>query len=155
MSADLGELGRQVERQKQIRRDRAVTSPPARPRLGVGPSMVGNRLKDVSLLAGETPPPPPTARSAPPVRTLKQEPAALVAVEEPLDKATIWLSPSDQKFLDEVSHAGHGRSPRVSLSRSAVTRLAITHLAEQMTPEEIVDALSRPTKQNGPGRKRR
>ena len=155
MSADLGELGRQVERQKQMRRDRAVTSPPASPRLGVGPSMVGNRLKDVSLLAGETPPPPPTARSAPPERTLKQEPAALVAVEEPLDKATIWLSPSDQKFLDEVSHAGHGRSPRVSLSRSAVTRLAITHLAEQMTPEEIVDALSRPTKQNGPGRKRR
>ncbi len=155
MSADLGELGRQVERQKQMRLDRAVTSPPASPRLGVGPSMVGNRLKDVSLLAGETPPPPPTARSAPPVRTLKQEPAALVAVEEPLDKATIWLSPSDQKFLDEVSHAGHGRSPRVSLSRSAVTRLAITHLAEQMTPEEVVDALTRPTKQNGPGRKRR
>ncbi len=155
MSADLGELGRQVERQKQMRLDRAVTSPPASPRLGVGPSMVGNRLKDVSLLAGETPPPPPTARSAPPVRTLKQEPAALVAVEEPLDKATIWLSPSDQKFLDEVSHAGHGRSPRVSLSRSAATRLAITHLAGQMTPEEVVDALTRPTKQNGPGRKRR
>lgn len=71
------------------------------------------------------------------------------------DKVTLWLTPDHQSFLDSVVIAGKQAQPRVALSRSAVTRLALARLAEQMSEAEIVAALSGPVAQEGPGRKLR
>lgn len=90
------------------------------------------------------PPTPPAKR-----------PASAPAATDELIKTTMHLGPTEDAFLEEVRFAGRRGKPKVDASRSAVTRMAIARLAEQMSAEEIVAALRTSAPRSaGTGRKR-
>lgn len=124
----------------------AVPAPAAKPE---APSAASEALED-SLSAAENPATPAPTPTQP---TRSQRAAA--SSQGQADKVTLWLTPGHQSFLDSVVIAGKQARPRVALSRSAVTRLALARLAEQMSEAEIVAALSGPVTHEGPGRKLR
>lgn len=147
MTADLGEL--------DVMANNARTK-----RQGVPPSRVGARLNRPALAPAESPPDPsdaPAAAKAAP-RASKTPAGPVRATEpvvEPLVKTTMHLGPAEDAFLENVRYAGRSARPKVDASRSAVARLAIARLAEQMEPAEIVAELQRrAAPSNAPGRKR-
>lgn len=60
----------------------------------------------------------------------------------PLVRATVYLQDSDDLWLERIAGEGRLQRPRVDASRSAVTRLALERLREQMTGDEIVAHLA-------------
>lgn len=60
---------------------------------------------------------------------------------EPLTRATIYLDAHGDAYLEQVNSAGRTSRPKVDGSRSAVVRLALQRLEEQMTPHQVVDEL--------------
>ncbi|MCZ9635090.1 hypothetical protein [Rhodococcus sp. BH5] len=117
------------------------------------------------------PAPTPATVEAPPVVELPltpkpvapvQQPAPKVAeakplqVEaQPLEKASIYLDPQSDEFLESARIAGRRSKPRVDASRSAVVRLALARLAEQMTPDQVVrELVLRAPAHTGEGRRR-
>lgn len=101
-------------------------------RRGIPPSRTGARTDLVAF---------PSAAAAAP-----KAPAAPAAARGQIDelvKTTIHLSKADDALLNLVSFTGKQSTPKVDASRSAVARLALRHLAEAMTPEEIVEELRR------------
>ena len=100
----------------------------------------------------------PAAVSEPP----KAQPAAPVSAATPpasgtdLTKVSIYLDDTtDASLVEAVRAAARATKPRVDATRSAVVRLALTRLAEQLTPAEIVAELQRSAAtHSGPGRKR-
>lgn len=102
--------------------------------------------------------PSPAAVSEPPK---EQPPAAPVSAATPptsgtdLTKVSIYLDDTTDASLEAVRAAARATKPRVDATRSAVVRLALTRLAEQLTPAEIVAELQRSAAtHSGPGRKR-
>ena len=103
--------------------------------------------------------PSPAAVSEPPKA---QPPAAPVASTTTppasgtdLTKVSIYLDDTTDASLEAVRAAASATKPRVDATRSAVVRLALTRLAEQLTPAEIVAELQRSAAtHSGPGRKR-
>ncbi|MCH9731401.1 MAG: hypothetical protein K0U84_17300 [Actinomycetia bacterium] len=102
--------------------------------------------------------PSPAAVSEPPKA---QPPAAPVSAATPpasgtdLTKVSIYLDDTTDASLEAVRAAARATKPRVDATRSAVVRLALTRLAEQLTPAEIVAELQRSAAtHSGPGRKR-
>ena len=100
----------------------------------------------------------PAAVSEPPKA---QPPAAPVSAATPpasgtdLTKVSIYLDDTTDASLEAVRAAARATKPRVDATRSAVVRLALTRLAEQLTPAEIVAELQRSAAtHSGPGRKR-
>ncbi|MBM4527335.1 hypothetical protein GS442_25380 [Rhodococcus hoagii] len=80
----------------------------------------------------------PGERAAPkPSATTPAPPA-----EDPLVSATVYLSTSNDEFLEDVKRAGRRNQPKIDANRSAVVRLALTRLAEQMSPEQVAQELS-------------
>lgn len=72
-----------------------------------------------------------------------------------LTKVSIYLDDTTDASLETVRAAARATKPRVDATRSAVVRLALTRLAEQLTPAEIVAELRRSAAaHSGPGRKR-
>ena len=72
-----------------------------------------------------------------------------------LTKVSIYLDDTTDASLEAVRAAARATKPRVDATRSAVVRLALTRLAEQLTPAEIVAELQRSAAtHSGPGRKR-
>ncbi|OKH66469.1 hypothetical protein EB73_20015 [Mycobacterium sp. SWH-M3] len=72
-----------------------------------------------------------------------------------LTKVSIYLDDTTDASLETVRAAARATKPRVDATRSAVVRLALTRLAEQLTPAEIVAELQRSAAtHSGPGRKR-
>ena len=101
--------------------------------------------------------PTPAIASEPP----KAQPAAHAPVTPPpaagtdLTKVSIYLDDITDASLETVRAAARATKPRVDATRSAVVRLALNRLAEQLTPAEIVAELQRSAAaHNGPGRKR-
>lgn len=100
--------------------------------------------------------PSPATASEPP----KPQPAAPAAATPPtsgtdLTKVSIYLDDTTDASLETVRAAARATKPRVDATRSAVVRLALTRLAEQLTPAEIVAELQRSAAtHSGPGRKR-
>lgn len=96
---------------------------------------------------------PPAVPAAP-----KSEPSsgrASGVATEALVRATIHFGAGQDRFLNTVAHAGRMNTPKVDASRSAVTRLAIERLEQQMPTEQIVAELaSRASATTRPGRKR-
>jgi hypothetical protein len=76
-------------------------------------------------------------------RPSKRAPASASVIIDELVKTTIHFGSEEDRFLDEVNFAGKRARPKVDASRSAVARLALRRLAEQMTSDEIVDELRR------------
>jgi hypothetical protein len=119
-----------------------------RGRPGVVPIPDPARLQSRPLAAagpmatGAAPPPvlPTPARPAPPTD---------------LTKVSIYLDEPADAFLETVRTAARFAKPRVDATRSAVVRLALTRLAEQLHPSDLVAELQRKAATHtGPGRKR-
>lgn len=70
------------------------------------------------------------------------EPAPATPSSAPLVRATVYLQDSDDLWLERIAGEGRLQRPRVDASRSAVTRLALERLREQMTRDEIVAHLA-------------
>lgn len=103
-------------------------------------------------------PSPAAAASEPPEK--KPAAPAPAAATPPasgadLTKVSIYLDDTADASLEAVRAAARATKPRVDATRSAVVRLALTRLAEQLTPAEIVAELQRSAAtHSGPGRKR-
>lgn len=160
MSADLGELGQQADDRKH---QRAVAPAPAF-RQGVPPSKVGNKLREVTLPPPakdenlQTPTATPTVSCRSDLKGPKQpRPVSARSEPAPLTRTTIHLSTGEDRFLEEVAIAGRLASPRVDITRSAVARLAIARLADELAPEEIIALLNNtpPVGTSAGGRPRR
>lgn len=94
---------------------------------------------------------PPKAQPAAPAPTAVTPPAS----GTDLTKVSIYLDDTTDASLEIVRAAARATKPRVDATRSAVVRLALTRLAEQLTPAEIVAELQRSAAtHSGPGRKR-
>lgn len=84
------------------------------------------------------------------------EPAVEVGDKRPPRPATVYLEDDLIEFLDEARIAGLTSRPRVDISMSAVVRLALRRLQQQMTSAQIRDHLAaQPTDPHKTGRKRR
>ena len=70
-------------------------------------------------------------------------PASLTAPppKDELVRATIYILSADDDWFDAIAHAARARRPRVDASRSAVTRLALARLREELSTEELVNIL--------------
>lgn len=70
--------------------------------------------------------------------------------------ATVYLDDTHIEFLEEARIAGLISRPRLDISKSAVVRLALRRLQQDMTIDEIRNYLSaQPTDPTKTGRKRR
>ncbi len=63
------------------------------------------------------------------------------AMPSRLTRATIYLDESAENLLAEVEILGRRCRPRVDVSRSAIARIALERLADQLTPEQILQLL--------------
>jgi hypothetical protein len=73
-----------------------------------------------------------------------------------LEKLQFYLDPSAQDYLHEIRVVVVNRKDRkLDVSASAVMRLAVQRLADQLTPEQVVDLLGSRITTDKPGRKRR
>ena len=79
-------------------------------------------------------------------RTQPSAPSKPAGVEpEQLLRATIFLEPREDAFLESIRFAGRQRTPRVDTTRSAVARLAISRLEDQLSADEIIAELAKRT----------
>lgn len=102
-------------------------------------------------------PSPATASEPPKVQPAAPAPKAATppASGTDLTKVSIYLDDTTDASLETVRAAARATKPRVDATRSAVVRLALNRLAEQLTPAEIVAELQRSAAtHSGPGRKR-
>ncbi|MEV8195012.1 hypothetical protein AB0P13_23300 [Rhodococcus pyridinivorans] len=56
--------------------------------------------------------------------------------------ATVYLTAENDDFLEDVKRAGRRSQPKIDANRAAVVRLALTRLADQMTPEQVAQELA-------------
>ena len=99
---------------------------------------------------------PLTAVSSPPVRQSSEVPAASAAAVLPPVKLTFYVDQDIDRYLEDVRIQGLTQQPRVDVSRSAVVRLALRRLREEMTPEQVKTLLAgQLTDPTRTGRKRR
>lgn len=96
-------------------------------------------------------------KKAPPVLTAAPEkPTAGDAVALPLRRLTFYLDEQAHEWLEDIGYAGRRAKPRVDASRSAVVRLALERLMQQMGVEAVVAELQGRAERasDSPGRKR-
>ena len=147
MSDGLGLLDQQRER--RARRIPASKNPP--------------RNRPVAVAAPVEQPPVEQPHDPPEVVSPTSRPKAakpprsetITTPVEPTVKMSIYLEPTDDLYLEEITHAGKTSRPRVALSRSAIVRLALEQLAVTMTVDQIVTELRGRGIHQGTGRKRR
>lgn len=105
------------------------------------------------------PPKPTAAGSAPEALARETKPMQdrpqLPPSGTELTKVSIYLDEPTDAFLEMVRGTARTAEPRVDATRSAVVRLALKRLAEQLRPDEVVAQLHRSASiHRGPGRKR-
>lgn len=99
-----------------------------------------------------TTPPPAPAETSPVVEQPTRPPPQS---STDLTKVSIYLDDTTDGYLETVRTAARTAKPRVDATRSAVVRLALNRLADQLGPAEVVAELQRNAAgQTGPGRKR-
>lgn len=123
----LGDLGRKAEEAGEARRKRA----------NIPASRVGARTTPVVLPDGPQHSQVPAAVSTRPTGVPQPQTASPGA----LAPATISLDRKTEEVLEAVRTAGRFAQPKIDANRSATIRLAVVRLAEQLSPEEIVDEL--------------
>ena len=78
-----------------------------------------------------------------------------IAVQPPV-KLTFYVDEELDRYLEDVRIQGLTARPKVDISRSAVVRLALRRLQDEMTPEQVKTLLAaQPTETGRTGRKRR
>lgn len=130
-------------------RERARRSMPA-PRHPVtgGDSAV----EDVTLPTPPAAPVAPASVAAPRQGRPTPAPAELGATF----KVTLYVDRDTDEFMEAVRVEGLTSRPKVDVSRSAVMRLALRRLMDEMSPAEVKTLLAGQTvRSTGPGRKRR
>lgn len=101
----------------------------------------------------ESPPASTPKAKPPPVST--PEPSTAATASTGLTKASIYLDEPTDTYLETVRTAARSVRPRVDATRSAVVRLALNRLAEQLDAAAVVAELQRSAaRHSGPGRKR-
>ncbi|WP_165616979.1 hypothetical protein [Mycobacteroides abscessus] len=94
--------------------------------------------------------PPPAAATS---KSSRPAPTTTPATE--LTKVSIYLDDPTDTYLETVRGTARTARPRVDATRSAVVRLALNRLAEQLDPAAVVAELQRKAAgHSGPGRKR-
>lgn len=145
MANGLDALDAKRERRGATSRSEAIPPPRHKPRSEAVSVDVDAPAFFESVVVPETQPPSPPKHPA----------SSRAAASEHLVKTTMHLGPDEDAFLEDVRFAGRRATPKVDASRSAVARLAIARLAEQMSANEIVAELQRRArKTSGTGRKR-
>jgi hypothetical protein len=95
---------------------------------------------------------PVVPRSAP---KAKQRPPAPDELGAPF-KVTLYVDRDTDEFMETVRVEGLTSRPKVDVSRSAVVRLALRRLMDEMSPVEVKALLAdQAVRSTGPGRKRR
>ena len=108
----------------------------------------------------EPPAPPPAASPAPPAAPAATQPRAGASPPPPpaageLTKVSIYLDEPTDAYLETIRAAARTTKPRVDATRSAVVRLALNRLADELQPHQVVAELQRSAAAHtGPGRKR-
>lgn len=112
---------------------------------------------DASAVEVETAPPPAAtvsvtdaaeARGSEAIADTSPEVHAVV-------KSSIYLDTATDDFLEEVRIRGRKSKPKIDASRSAVVRLALARLEDQMDADQVIrELLARAAPQGGPGRRR-
>lgn len=111
---------------------------------------------------------PADAQASPPQPTKKKQPAAPAAPATPPSAAsttttgrtvgpsTIYFDEPTDDWLEEVCITGRRTKPRID-SRSAIARYAVRKLMNEMTPQQVIEAIraeSAATVHTKPGRPR-
>lgn len=146
------------------RRATASRKPPVR--RTIPPSQHPTRLEPYKTVEQVDAPPAPlqTTPSTPEPPTVQGSvpeppaaPAGTTADElRPQERITVYVDQAHDEFMDDVRFAAARRRPRVDVSRSAVVRYALDRLMQQMTPEQLYDAIAaKPVEAQATGRKRR
>lgn len=106
------------------------------------------------------PEPTPIPPAAPAPEAVAAGPAPIAASQpstggSELAKVSIYLDEHTDTYLETVRAAARTTKPRVDATRSAVVRLALNRLADQLSPDQVVAELQRNAAgHTGPGRKR-
>lgn len=122
--------------------------PPSRHPAKTAPAAATDDAPAAEAAPAQEPAPTPQPAAAPapapaPKQASKPRPApAEPPADDPLISATVYLSASNDDFLEDVKRAGRRSQPKIDANRSAVVRLALTRLAEQMAPEQVAQELS-------------
>lgn len=136
-------------------RERARRSmPPPRHPVAVPAPAKSDKARDED---GTQPPQPPLAApmTAASPRTKAAPPPAAGEVGAPV-KVTLYVDRQADDFMEAARVEGLIARPKVDISRSAVVRLALRRLMNDMTPSEVKALLeSQEVRGTGPGRKRR
>lgn len=99
--------------------------------------------------------PPAQPQPAPPAAAPPPAAAKPASTSTDLTKVSIYLDEPTDSYLETVRAAARTARPRVDATRSAVVRLALTRLADQLNPTQVVAELQRSAATHiGPGRKR-
>lgn len=154
--------------QARERRARRTMPPPRHPASanplpadGLAPSLVSDAQPtggDTAVQPTNEPGRRPSITADKPVLPVEQPKAAPAAGESrgPARPATLYLEEAHVDFLEEARMAGMTRRPRLDISKSAVVRLALMRLQQEMTVGEIRDYLAaQPVDSTKTGRKKR
>lgn len=113
------------------------------------------RQTPVNMPAPAAATPAPTKTAAPAAPPPPRPAVTPVAAVTDLTKVSIYLDDQADTYLETVRGAARTARPRVDATRSAVVRLALSRLAEQLDPAAVVAELQRKAAgHSGPGRKR-
>lgn len=76
--------------------------------------------------------------------------------ETELYRSTIYFGQAEDRFLEEVRGVARRSKPKVDATRSAVVRLAVKRLLNELSPSQVVEELrpQSPRDSTAPGRKR-
>lgn len=133
-------------------RDRARRSMPA-PR---HPAIAHDPIQEqVSAEGSPAPAEPPTSTLTPTAEAIQHRSPTPTEMGATF-KVTLYVDRDTDEFMEAARVEGLTARPKVDVSRSAVVRLALHRLMDEMSPAEVKALLAgRAVRSTGPGRKRR
>jgi len=104
----------------------------------------------------EDPDPPDPAAPPAAARPKQRRPAPPAPETGATVKVTLYVDRDTDEFMEAARVEGLTARPKVDVSRSAVVRLALRRLMDEMSPAEVKTLLAgQAVRSTGPGRKRR
>ncbi len=137
-------------------RERARRSmPPPRHPIAVPSAAKSDRGRDEDRTQPAAQPPTAAPVTAASSRINAAQPSSAADVGAPV-KVTLYVDRQADDFMEAARVEGLIARPKVDISRSAVVRLALRRLMNDMTPSEVKALLEgQEVRSTGPGRKRR
>lgn len=142
---------RKMPAPKRPARSTPVDLPPATPPpVGDDSSAGGSILPPVEADKVTLTAPAPKAATGKPAGRATEA----TADADDLARYSIYLDTPLDDYLADVMEAGRRRRPKLTVSRSAVVRLALTELASRMDPAQVVSELAARAPESSIGRPR-